>query len=244
MIAQRFDPAELLALARREGVTHTFMVPTQYQAIVQWADGTPADNAVSFRMMVSAGAPLTKALKEAVLRLFGDGLLELYGLTEGIATTLKPEVVREKIASVGTPILGGDIKIIDDAGRELPRGEIGEIVGYHPGLMRGYHKRPDLTAEAIWKDALGKTYLRTGDVGRFDEAGFLYILDRKKDMIISGGVNVFPRDIEVVLLTHPHVADASVIGIPHEKWGETPLAIVIPKPGGTTPEPGDRGVGK
>ncbi len=236
VIAQRFDPAELLALARRESVTHTFMVPTQYQALVRWVDATPGDRVPSFRIMVSAGAPLTKDVKEAVLRLLGTGLLELYGLTEGIATTLKPEVVREKIASVGTPVVGGDIKIIDDAGRELPRGQIGEIVGYSTALMRGYHKRPQQTAEAIWKDALGRTYLRTGDIGRLDEDGFLYILDRKKDMIISGGVNVFPRDIEDVLLTHPHVADASVIGIPHEKWGETPLAIVIPKPGGTTAE--------
>lgn len=236
VIAQRFDPAELLELARREGVTHTFMVPTQYQAIVQWVDATPDKGVPPFRIMVSAGAPLAKGTKEAVLRLLGNGLLELYGLTEGIATTLKPEVVREKIASVGTPLVGGDIKIIDDAGRELPRGQIGEIVGYSTGLMRGYHKQPQQTADAIWKDVLGRTYLRTGDIGRLDEDGFLYILDRKKDMIISGGVNVFPRDIEDVLLTHPHVADASVIGIPHEKWGETPLAIVILKPGGTTAE--------
>ncbi|MGH7720510.1 MAG: class I adenylate-forming enzyme family protein [Gemmatimonadaceae bacterium] len=236
VLAQRFDPAELMALAQREGVTHTFMVPTQYQAIVQWADATPGALVPPFRIMVSAGAPLTKGVKEAVLRLLGKGLLELYGLTEGIATTLKPEVVREKIASVGTPLLGGDIKIIDDAGRELPRGSTGEIVGHSTALMRGYHKRPQQTAEVIWKDALGRTYLRTGDIGRLDEDGFLYILDRKKDMIISGGVNVFPRDIEEVLLTHPQVADASVIGIPHEKWGETPLAIVIPKAGSTASE--------
>ncbi len=117
VIAQGFAPAELLGLARREGVTHTFMVPTQYQAIVQWVDATPGDRVATFRIMVSAGAPLTTGVKEAVLRLLGNGLLELYGLTEGVATTLKPEVVREKIASVGTPLLGGDIKIIDDAGR-------------------------------------------------------------------------------------------------------------------------------
>ncbi|MGQ0540040.1 MAG: AMP-binding protein [Gemmatimonadaceae bacterium] len=231
LVLAHFKPGEVLALAEREGVTHTFMVPTHYQAIVQWIEATPGAAATSLRIMVSAGAPLTLGVKEATLRLLGGGLLELYGLTEGIATTLKPESVRAKIASVGTPLLGGDIKIIDDAGRELPRGEPGEIVGYSTALMRGYHKRPQQTAEAIWRDASGRTYLRSGDIGRLDEDGFLYILDRKKDMIISGGVNVFPRDIEDVLLTHPRVADASVIGIPHEKWGETPLAIVIPKAG-------------
>src|SRR5207302_1882986 len=100
------------------------------------------------------------------------------------------EATGANLASVGTPAGGGDIRIIDDAGQELPRGEVGEIVGYGPALMRGYHKRPEETAAAIWSDEAGRTYLRTGDVGRLDEAGFLYILDRKKDMIISGGFNV------------------------------------------------------
>ena len=119
------------------------------------------------------------------------------------------------------------MRIIDDEGNEVSQGEVGEIVGYNAGLMKGYHNRPEATAEVIWRDDLGRTFLRTGDMGRFDEDGFLYILDRKKDMIISGGINVFASDIEEVLIQHPNVSDVAVIAGPHKKWGETPLAMVI-----------------
>lgn len=132
---------------------------------------------------------------------------------------------------MGTTIFGGDIRIIDDEGTELLGGEPGEIVGYSSAMMRGYYKKPEETAAAVWRDEAGRTYLRTGDVGRFDEDGFLYILDRKKDMIISGGINVFPKDIEEIVACHPEVADIAVIGVPHDKWEETPLALVIKKPG-------------
>ena len=153
--------------------------------------------------------------------------MELYGLTEGVGTTLKPEEIRTKTGSVGTPISGTEIRIIDDDGNEVAPGEPGEIVGSGTGGMEGYHNRPDATQEIIWRDKLGRSFIRTGDMGRFDEDGFLYILDRKKDMIISGGINVFASDIEEVLLQHPDVRDVAIIAVPHEKWGETPLALVI-----------------
>jgi long-chain acyl-CoA synthetase len=157
--------------------------------------------------------------------------MELYGITEGIGTTLKPEEIVTKTGSVGTPISGTDIRIIDNDGKELPPGESGEIVGYGPGMMTGYHNRPEATEEALWRDEKGRTYLRTGDIGMFDEDGFLYILDRKKDMIVSGGVNVFASDIEEVFVQHPDVYEVAVIAVPHQKWIETPLALVRLRPG-------------
>ena len=166
----------------------------------------------------------------------GPGLFELYGLTEGIGTTLKPEEILDKTGSVGTPISGNDIRIIDDNGKELPRGEIGEIVGNSAGLMREYHNRPDATEEIIWRDQRGRTYIKTGDVGRMDEEGFLYILDRKKDMIVIRRGKRIASDIEEVVIQHPDVAETAVIATPHEKWVETPHALVILRDGAQSSE--------
>jgi acyl-CoA synthetase (AMP-forming)/AMP-acid ligase II len=149
----------------------------------------------------------------------------LYGLTEGFVTVLDKLDQPNKPASVGVPPPFFEMKITDAQGRELPPGEAGEICGKSPILTQGYYKRPDLTAEAI-QDG----WLRSGDIGYVDEDGFLYLVDRKKDMIISGGVNVFPRDIEEIVVQHPAVQEAAVFGIPHEKWGETPLAAVVLTP--------------
>ena len=153
----------------------------------------------------------------------------MYGFSEGFATMIRPHQHKEKFGSVGTPVLGFEGRIVDENGNELPRGEIGEIVGYGGGQMRGYHKRGAETEKIICRDERGRAFLRSGDIGRMDEDGFLYILDRKKDMIISGGFNVFPADIEGVVGVHDDVEDVTVIGIPDDKWGETPLALVIPK---------------
>jgi acyl-CoA synthetase (AMP-forming)/AMP-acid ligase II len=154
-------------------------------------------------------------------------LAELYGLTEGISTVLRPNEQFSKPGSVGKPRLGGDIKIIDEEGNELPRGETGEVVGTNPSMMTGYFGQPEKSKEALWRDRQGRAYIKTGDIGRLDEDGYLYILDRKKDVIISGGINIFPSDIESVLRMHPDVAEAAVIGVPHREWGETPIAFVV-----------------
>ncbi len=229
VIMPKFDPGEFLRLIAKERVTHTLMVPPQYQAVLAHPD-LPRTDLSSLRLLSSVGSTLRTDLKRRVMAEMAPVLLELYGLTEGINTILRPEDLLRKADSVGTPGLGSDIRIIDDAGNELPRGQIGEIIGWGAGLMKGYHNRPDATAEAIWVASDGRTYLKTGDIGKLDDEGFLYILDRKKDMILSGAFNVYPRDIEEVAAEHPDVADVTVIGIPDPRWDEVPLALIIPRP--------------
>ncbi len=202
------------------------MVPAQFLAVLAEPALETADTS-SLRTILCAGSPLRRDTKREVIRRFGNKLIELYGFSEGFATMLKPHHPQAKFDTVGTPVLGFEIRILDDAGNELPRGEVGEIAGYGAGLMKGYNNQPEATAELIWRDERGRTFIRSGDIGRMDEDGFLTIVDRKKDMIISGGFNVFPTDLEAVLGGHPEVLDAAVIGIPHERWGETPLALVI-----------------
>jgi acyl-CoA synthetase (AMP-forming)/AMP-acid ligase II len=156
-------------------------------------------------------------------------VIELYGLTEGVITTLDPEDAPGRWSSVGRPLLGTDIRILDQNDREAPRGEPGEIVSRGRITMSGYFQRPDATAAVVWRDEHGREWLRTGDIGRLDEENYLYIVDRKKDLIISGGQNVYPQDIEAVLMQHPGVSEAAVIGLPSLRWGETPVAIVVPR---------------
>jgi len=215
-----FSPEGFFRAVQEERVTHTFLVPTQFQTIIENQDFDNYDLS-SLRIMASMGSAMPLSLKRRVLDRMGTGLMELYGITEGIGTTLKPEEILTKTGSVGTPISGTDIRIIDNEGNELPQGESGEIVGYGAGL---------------WRDDHGRTFLRTGDIGRFDEDGFLYILDRKKDMIVSGGVNVFASDIEEVLIQHPDVYEVAVIAVPHHKWIETPLALTRLRSGAVVTE--------
>ena len=230
VIMECFDAGEFLALVQHHRCTHAAMVPLQFQLVVEHPDFARHDLR-SLRWLCTVGSPIHPTLKQRVAREFGCGLIELYGLTEGIITTLDPEEVESHTASVGKPVPGTDLAIIDEEGRELPPGEVGEIVGWSRFVMSGYHNRADATAETLWRDAAGRQWLRTGDLGRIDEDGFLYIVDRKKDMILSGGQNVYPADIEAVLKEHPAVFDCGVIGIPHEKWGETPLGLVVLRPG-------------
>jgi long-chain acyl-CoA synthetase len=157
-------------------------------------------------------------------------LVEIYGLTEGgPVTVLEASRYPDKLASVGKPAPGYEVRIVDDDGRDVPAGSAGEVVGRSPNMMSGYLNRPDETQAMLWRDAAGALYFRTGDLGRFDDDGFLYLLDRKKDVIISGGFNVYASDLEAVLARHPGVAEVTVIGVPSERWGETPLALVVPR---------------
>jgi acyl-CoA synthetase (AMP-forming)/AMP-acid ligase II len=132
-----------------------------------------------------------------------------------------------KLHSVGTVAPGNDIRLIDGDGNEVAAGEVGEICGRGPTMMAGYYGRDDLTADYIWRDAKGRVYFRSGDMGSFDADGFLVLSDRKKDMIISGGLNIYANDLELVLLQDPDVSDAAVIGVPSDAWGETPLGLVV-----------------
>jgi acyl-CoA synthetase (AMP-forming)/AMP-acid ligase II len=234
-VLPQFSPRAFLETVERERITHTFMVPAQYIALLAEPELERFDLA-SLRVMLSAGSPLRPDTKAGILERIGSGLFELYGCSEGVATMLKPEQHEGKFGTVGTPVLGFEIRIIDAEGRVLPRGETGEIVGYGAGLMTEYYRKPAETEAVIWRDERGRSFVRTGDIGRQDEDGFLTILDRKKDMIISGGFNVFPTDIESLVGEHEDVLDVTVIGIPHERWGETPLALVVARPGSTLSE--------
>ena len=230
-IKEAFDPADTLATIGARGITHLLMVPIMFQMLWEHADFAAADLS-SLTCLLSVGAPLHVALKQKIIASVGEIVIEAYGLTEGPITVIDGAECARLPGSVGKPLYGTDIRIIDDAGRELPAGRDGEIVGRGPHNMLGYHNKPEATAEATWISPEGEKWLRTGDLGRLDEDGFLSIVGRIKDMIISGGQNIYPSDIEAVLITHPAVNDCAVIGIPHEKWGETPLAIVVPEPGG------------
>jgi acyl-CoA synthetase (AMP-forming)/AMP-acid ligase II len=227
VLMPKFDAGEYLALAQRHRATHTMLVPVQYRRIMAREDFAAHDLA-SFRMKLSTSAPFAAALKSDVLARWPGALVEFYGLTEGGGTcVLQAHVHRDKLHTVGLPAPGHDIRVIDEQGRELPRGATGEVVGRSPAMMTGYHRRPDLTAQAEWRDGEGRRFIRTGDVGHFDAEGFLTLVDRRKDLIISGGFNVYPADLEAVLAQHPAVAEAAVVGVPSARWGETPVAFVV-----------------
>ena len=233
VLMRKFDAAGYLALAERHRVTHTMLVPVQYQRIMALPEFGRFDLS-SFRFKFCTSAPFAAALKADVVARWPGGLVEYYGMTEGGGTCiLLAHEHRGKLHTVGRPAEGHDIRLIDDAGREVPPGGVGEVVGHSVSMMSGYHGQPAKTAEAEWFDASGKRFIRTGDVGRFDADGFLVLMDRRKDMIISGGFNVYPSDLEAVLALHPDVAEAAVVGVPSERWGETPVAFVVRTPGAT-----------
>jgi long-chain acyl-CoA synthetase len=230
IVMPEFSSADFLETVSREKITHTFMVPTQF---IVTLDDPAFDNydLSSLEAVLCAGSPLRPDTKTEVLSRLTANLYDMYGFSEGFATMNKPHMHALKPDSVGTPVLGFDVKIIADDDSEAKPGEVGEIAGYGAGMMTAYHQRPDATEAVIWTADDGRTFMRSGDIGKLDEEGFLYILDRKKDMIISGGFNVFPADIEAIIGEHEDVSDVTVIGVPHEKWGETPLALVIPREG-------------
>ena len=229
VVMPSFDAAHFLQTLQDERITHTFLVPAQFIAVLQ--QEIHAYRADDLRVMLCAGSPLRRETKREVVAAFGDKLIELYGYSEGFATMLKPGAPEDKFHTVGTPVLGFELRILDDEGRVLPRGEPGEIAGYGPGMMAGYHRNDAATQALIWRDERGRSFIRSGDVGYLDADGYLVLVDRKKDMIISGGFNVFPSDLEEVVGQHPDVLDVTVIGVPHARWGETPLALVIAQPG-------------
>jgi acyl-CoA synthetase (AMP-forming)/AMP-acid ligase II len=229
VLMAKFDSAAYLALAEMHRATHTILVPVQYQRIMAHPDFGRYD-LTSFRMKFCTSAPFPAPLKANILRRWPGGLIEYYGMTEGGGTCMLAAHDRpDKLHTVGIPAPGHDIRLIDELGREVPRGETGEVVGHSGSMMTGYYRQPAKTAEAEWYDAAGKRFIRTGDLGRFDKDGFLTLLDRKKDMIISGGFNVYPSDLEAVLREHADVAEAAVIGVPSDRWGETPVAFVVLK---------------
>jgi len=222
-----FDAAALVDTVAKEKVTHIMMVPSQIIAMMH-APNFSAEAMQSIEMICSVGAPLHLEHKEALDRHLPGRFYELYGLTEGFVTILDKYDFPDKPNSVGSPPPLFEMRIVNVNGEDCGPGEVGEIVGRGPITMPGYYKRPDLTANAI-RDG----WLFSGDLGYMDEDGFLFLVDRQKDLIISGGVNVYPRDIEELIVQHPAVRETAVFGIPDDKWGETPMAAVILKEPGT-----------
>jgi acyl-CoA synthetase (AMP-forming)/AMP-acid ligase II len=235
VLMAKFDAAKFLAIAEQRRVTHAMLVPVQYQRIMDLPEFDRFDLS-SFRMKFCTSAPFSAALKQRVLTRFPGGLVEYFGMTEGGGTcVLHAHKFPDKLHTVGRPLPGHEIRLIDEQGHEVGPGEAGEIVGSSPAaMMLGYHNQPSMTSDAEWYDATGKRFIRSGDIGLFDSDGFLVLLDRKKDMIISGGFNVYPSDLERVLLQHPAVAEAAVIGVPSARWGETPIGFVVCKAGQAT----------
>lgn len=220
-----FEPEAFIEAVAEHKVTHVIMVPSQVVAVLHSPAFAP-EKFASLECICSVGAPLLADTKEELKRQLPGVVYELYGLTEGFPTILDKTDFDHKTGSVGVPPPFYEMRIEDDDRQEVPTGEVGEIVGKGPIMMPGYYKRPDLTAEAI-KDG----WLYTGDMGYVDEDGYLYLVDRKKDMIISGGVNVYPKDIEEVVACHPAVMECAVYGVDSPKWGETPIAAVLLAPG-------------
>lgn len=230
----KFDAAGYLDLAESYRATHTMLVPVQYQRLV--AEPRFATRTLdTFELKQSTGAPMAADLKREVLARWPGRLLEVFGLTEGGCTCiLDVGAAPDKAHTVGRPAAGNDIRVIDEDGRVLPPGEVGEVVGRSPTMMTRYFRNPEATQAFYWYDPTGKRFHRTGDIGRFDEDGYLTLLDRKKDVIISGGFNIYASDLERMLLAHSDVIDAAVVAVPSDTWGETPLGFVVLCDGAST----------
>ena len=224
----RFDPRKALEVIERDGVTVFEGVPTMYSALLGVADEAAPEATRSLRVCVSGGAALPVQVLSDFENAFGCVILEGYGLSESspAASFNHPHRPR-KVGSIGTPIEGVQMRVVDQDGVEVPQGEAGEIQIRGHNVMKGYWNLPEATKATITPDG----WLNTGDVGRVDEDGYFYIVDRTKDLIIRGGYNVYPREIEEVLYEHPAVAEAAVIGIPHDSLGEEVGAAVALKKG-------------
>jgi acyl-CoA synthetase (AMP-forming)/AMP-acid ligase II len=236
VISRQFRVEECLETIEKHRVTHAAMVPLQYQKLIEHPDFEKYDLS-SLDACMCCGSPLAAGLKKELAERWPGDFIELYGLTEGLVTILSPEDMQAKLESVGQPCPGQQLAILDHNDEVLPAGEAGEIVGLCRFTMAGYHANDEANAEATWMHPSGERWLRTGDIGRLDEDGFLYLVDRKKDLIISGGQNIYPADIEATMIEHDAISEVAVIGVPHEKWGETPLAVVVPAEGASeTPD--------
>lgn len=225
IISPKFDAEKLWDDLEQYQVTHLAMVPVMYERMME-AKARHAHDVSHMQGLMSAGSPLRPAIREKLFARFPCGITELYGLTEGVITTLDPEDAAGRMSSVGLPILGSDLMIVDESDQICPPNMSGEILMATRFVMPGYLNREDATQESLFTDATGQDWLRTGDIGYLDDEGFLYIVDRKKDMILSGGQNIYPQDIEAVIAEHEDVSDVAVIGVKSERWGETPLAVI------------------
>ena len=220
ILHQSFDAERFIEEVFTQRVTHVMLVPAQIIAILNSPEFVPAKLA-SVEMLGSVGAPLHLAHKQQINQLLPGRFYELYGVTEGFMTILDKQDAVRKAGSVGTPAAFTEACILDQNDNKCAANVIGEICGRGPLIMPGYYNQPEITARAIRNG-----WLHSGDLGYMDDDGFIYLVDRKKDMLISGGANVYPRDIEEVVIRHPKVNEVAVFGVPDEKWGEVPVAAV------------------
>jgi len=226
ILCKKFSPDECLGIIEKEKVTSLTQAPTMYHMMIKALKNRAWDTR-SVTRVVTGASPMTPKAKTELKGLFSMAdFFDLYGLTEagpGVSIIGSADFTR-KIDSVGKPMLSVEVRINDEKGNMTPAGQVGEILCQGPNVMKGYYKDPEATAEA-----LRNGWFHTGDMGRIDEEGFLYIVGRKKDIIISGGTNIYPGEVEKVLIEHPAVDDASVIGVPDETWGEKVVAAVVLK---------------
>lgn len=234
-VVGKFDCAKWLEHAQADRTTITMLVPVQYQRLMDFAGFDDFDLS-SLALKYCTSAPFSADLKREVLRRMPGGLIEIYSMTEGgVVCLLACHEFPEKLHTVGRPAPGSELKVLDDEDREVPPGTPGNLIGRSLTMMSGYKNRPDKTAEAQWIDpATGEAWMRMGDIGRVDAEGFVELVGRAKDMIISGGFNIYPSDLEAELLKEPGVVEAAVVGVPSRAWGETPVGFVVLKGGAET----------
>lgn len=233
VLTKGFDPEEFCATVQKHRITATFLVPSMLYVLLDHLAEHPA-NLSSLQTILYGAAPMSPDRLEQALDVFGPVFVQFFGQSEApnTVTTLSKEDHDprrpERLASCGKPHPTLDVAVLDDDDRPCPVGKLGEVCVRGPLVMDGYWKQPEQTAET-----LRNGWLHTGDVGRFDEDNYLYLTDRKKDMLISGGFNIYPREVEDAVVTHPEVAAAAVIGVPDPKWGEAVTAFVVRTPGAT-----------
>jgi long-chain acyl-CoA synthetase len=227
VIMAKFDVLKFLQWVDDLSVTHTILVPEQYRRLLQHEKYDEFDLS-SLKFKFGGSAPSSVKLKQAIASRMPGEMLEFFSLTEGgVTTALFVNHAPEKLASVGQAVNGCVLKIIDDQGIEVTQGAVGEIVGRSDLQLDGYLNNAAANESLYWQDEDANTYIRSGDLGYLDEDGFLYLKDRKKDMIISGGMNIYATDLEDIIATHPAVHEVAVLGAPSEQWGESPMAVVV-----------------
>lgn len=225
--ARHFRAEEILEIIEREKITFISLIPTHYNLMLNVSDAAKKRDLSSIRKLLCSSAPVTKKMKKEIMKFFpGVKLYEAYGSTEaGLVTILKPEEQLRKLGSIGYEPVGTDcLKLLDDDGNEVDVGKVGELYSRGPMLFNEYYKMPEKTASSFRGE-----WFSAGDMARRDKDGFYYLVDRKDNMIITGGEHVFPSEVQGIISTHPGVFDVAIIGLPHEKWGEQVVAIVVQK---------------
>ncbi len=231
VIMAKFDVRDFLEWAESYRVTHAILVPEQYRRLLQYEYYDEFDLS-SMKFWFGGSAPSSLALKQEIASRMPGEMIEFFSLTEGgVTTALFVKHSKDKLGSVGQATNGCVLKIINEEGVEVAQGCVGEIVGRSALHMDGYLNQTELSEGLYWQDEQSCTFIRSGDLGYLDEDGFLYLKDRKKDMIISGGMNIYATDLEEVVAAHPAVLEVAVLAAPSEKWGESPMAVVVLRDG-------------